>query len=140
MYKRSYVFLRTPNFYLPNQVFFWINVACHLWSNLQMCELIMVEEVFERIKCKATINFLFNVLWGFFMPFCSQDLTKGKQVSIYWCLSFYCLKWPQKLKIFQKLLRNKRCLQNGPTIIDGVQHQFNENCLDRQTLGFLRNT
>jgi hypothetical protein len=85
----------------------------HLWSNLKTCKLFLVEKEFECIKCKATFNFFSPMFYGFLMPFCFQALTKGKQVSFCCFFTFYCLKQPLKIKIFQNLLRKKKCLQNG---------------------------
>ena len=51
--------------------FYWINDACHLWSNLQTSKFWGVKKEFECTECKAIFKNFFCTFLGFLlMPFC----------------------------------------------------------------------
>ena len=127
----------TP-FFANITCFFVINVVHHLWSNLQMCKLFLSQKEFECTKCKATFNFFFNILLVFVMPFCFQALIKGEKVSICWFFYFLLLEAAPKTLNTSKFTKEQEIFAKWT--IDGVQYQFNKYWLDRQKMGFLRNT
>ena len=69
------------------------------------------------------------------MPFCFQSLIDGKQVSICWFLTFYCLKQPPKTQNISKFIKEQEIFFKWT--VDGVQHQFNKNWLDKDL--FIKN-
>ena len=47
-------------------IFYFFDVARHLWSNLQTCKLFLGGKAFECTKCKATFKFFFQHFWLFY--------------------------------------------------------------------------
>ena len=84
------------------------------------------------------LSIFFNVLWGFFMPFCFQALIKGKQVSICWFFYFLMQETAPKTQNISKFTKEQEMFEKWTR--DGMQHQFNKNWLNRPKMGFLRNT
>jgi hypothetical protein len=95
------VFLSNPIFCLSNQ---FENVQTFFWWKKSL-----------NVSNVKLLSIFFQHFMGFLILFCFQALIKGKQVSICWFFTFYCLKQPLKLKVFQNSLRKKRCLQNCKT-------------------------
>ena len=122
--------------------FYIINDARHLWSNLQKCEFSFWEKEYDCNKCKTTFKFFFSRFWVFFDAF-SSFLNELMLRAI--CYSICKKNWmyilletaPKTLNI-SKFTKEQEIFAKWTR--DGVQHQFNKNWLDRQKMGFLRNT
>jgi hypothetical protein len=106
------VFLTNPHFSLPNQ-FFFESMLHAIYGPICKCANFFWWKKILNVSNVKLLSIFFSTFFVFLF-FCFQALIKCKQVSIYCFFTFYCLKQPLKLKIFQNSLRNKRCLQNGP--------------------------
>ena len=74
-------------------IFYFFDVARHLWSNLQTRKLFWGEKDFECTKCKATFNFFFQRLWLFY-AFLTRVTAFPIHIKLYpWHQE---PKWPQQ--------------------------------------------
>ena len=130
-------FLETLYFaYLAN--FYWINVERHLRSIMQVCKKKFGKKSLNVTTVKLFSKYFFRRFWIFFYAFLCPTFDL-KFTCIYLLVHWFVLHENcPKIRNNWKFTKEQEMFAQWT--IDGVQHQFNKNCLGRQNIVFLRNT
>ena len=126
------------HFYAKFISFYFFDVARPLQHDMKKLKKIFCKKQFECNNCKTTFKIFFDDFGFFLMLSCFQPLIWSKSTHFWWIVIFYYLKKAPKSPNNSKFIKEQEVLTKWT--IDGTQHQKNKNWLDRQNIGFLRNT
>ena len=119
---------------LTIKILILIKKITNVWYHL-LCTNVGYSLNVPAVKLFSNKNLM---IFGLLMLFCFRALIEGKIVFISWFVTVFCFKTAHKIQNISKFIKEQVFFSKWT--IDGMQHQFNENWLDREKMGFLRNT